>query len=84
MPLSFYSFQQFILSVVAFARGSSMNDLVYLGIVGICDPPRPRVREAITTLLNGGVKVKLVTGDAKETACAIGLVTKFPNEFLTT
>ncbi|KAK6617086.1 ATPase, P-type (transporting), HAD superfamily, subfamily IC [Polyplax serrata] len=60
------------LRVVALARGNSMQDLIFLGIVGICDPPRPRVREAITTLLNGGVKVKLVTGDAKETATAIG------------
>ena len=49
-----------------------MQDLIYLGIVGICDPPRPKVREAITTLLSAGVKVKLVTGDAKETATAVG------------
>lgn len=59
-------------SVVAMAKGSSMQDLVYLGIVGICDPPRPYVREAIQTLLQSGVKVKLVTGDAQETAIAIG------------
>ncbi|XP_065225998.1 calcium-transporting ATPase type 2C member 1 isoform X3 [Planococcus citri] len=59
------------LRVVAFAKGSSLQDLVYLGIVGICDPPRPFVREAIQTLLQSGVKVKLVTGDAQETAIAI-------------
>lgn len=54
------------------ARGSSLQDLVFMGVVGICDPPRPHVREAITSLINGGVKVKLVTGDAQETATAIG------------
>lgn len=54
------------------ARGTSLQDLVFMGVVGICDPPRPHVREAITTLINGGVKVKLVTGDAQETATAIG------------
>lgn len=54
------------------ARGTSIQDLVFVGIVGICDPPRPFVREAIQTLIQSGVKVKLVTGDAQETAVAIG------------
>ncbi|XP_069688081.1 calcium-transporting ATPase type 2C member 1 isoform X1 [Periplaneta americana] len=59
------------LRVVGMARGSSLQDLVYMGLVGICDPPRPFVRESIQTLLQSGVKVKLVTGDAQETATAI-------------
>ncbi|XP_075225467.1 secretory pathway calcium atpase isoform X2 [Lycorma delicatula] len=59
------------LRVVGMARGSSLQDLCYMGLVGICDPPRPHVRESIQTLLQSGVKVKLVTGDAQETACAI-------------
>lgn len=62
----------FVLSVIGLARGSSLQDLIFLGLVGICDPPRPHVREAINTLANSGVKVKMVTGDAKETAAAIG------------
>jgi Ca2+-transporting ATPase len=60
------------ISVVGMARGASLQDLVYVGLVGICDPPRPFVRESIQTLLQSGVKVKLVTGDAQETATAIG------------
>lgn len=59
------------LRVVGMASGSSLQDLVYMGLVGICDPPRPFVRDSIHTLLNCGVKVKLVTGDAQETATAI-------------
>uniref|UniRef100_A0A0A9XTD2 Calcium-transporting ATPase n=2 Tax=Lygus hesperus TaxID=30085 RepID=A0A0A9XTD2_LYGHE len=59
------------LRVVGVASGSSLQDLVFMGIVGICDPPRPHVRESIHTLLGMGVKVKLVTGDAQETAVAI-------------
>ena len=61
-----------LVTVVAFAKGKTLRNLVYCGIVGICDPPRPFVREAIQTLTQGGVKVKLVTGDAQETAIAIG------------
>ncbi|XP_050523855.1 calcium-transporting ATPase type 2C member 1 isoform X3 [Daktulosphaira vitifoliae] len=60
------------LRVIALARGHSLQDLVYLGLVGICDPPKPFVRESIEHLFNCGIKVKLVTGDAQETAVAIG------------
>lgn len=59
-------------AVIGLARGSSLQDLIYVGLVGICDPPRPHVRESISILINSGVKVKMVTGDAKETAVAIG------------
>lgn len=59
------------LRVVGMASGSSLQDLVYLGLVGLCDPPRPFVRDSIHTLLNCGIKVKLVTGDAQQTATAI-------------
>uniref|UniRef100_A0A1B6MH31 Calcium-transporting ATPase n=2 Tax=Graphocephala atropunctata TaxID=36148 RepID=A0A1B6MH31_9HEMI len=59
------------LRVVGMARGSSLQDLAFMGLVGICDPPRPFVRESIQTLLQSGVKVKMVTGDAQETATAV-------------
>lgn len=59
------------LRVLALAKGKSLQDLVYLGIVGITDPPRPLVRESIEILRQSGVSVKMVTGDAQETAVAI-------------
>lgn len=60
------------LRVVAMAKGATLQDLVFFGVVGICDPPRPYVRESITKLLQSGVQVKMVTGDAMDTAIAIG------------
>lgn len=54
------------------ARGSSLNDLIFVGMVGICDPPRPHVKEAIHMLQTSGVRVNMVTGDSQETALAIG------------
>lgn len=60
------------LRVLALAKGKSLNDLVYLGIVGITDPPRPLVRESIEILNRSGVRVKMVTGDSQETALAVG------------
>lgn len=59
------------LRVVALAKGYSLQELVFMGIVGICDPPRPFVRESITTLIQSGVQVKMVTGDSVDTATAI-------------
>lgn len=59
------------LRVLALAKGKSFQDLVYMGIVGITDPPRPLVRESIEMLQRSGVHVKMVTGDAQETAIAI-------------
>ncbi|XP_062584876.1 calcium-transporting ATPase type 2C member 1-like isoform X1 [Saccostrea cucullata] len=60
------------LRVIGLAYGPEMNNLVYVGMVGICDPPREGVKEAITTLMGGGVSVKMLTGDSEETAKAIG------------
>ena len=60
------------LRALALAKGRSLNDLVFLGIVGITDPPRPLVRESIEILNRSGVRVKMVTGDAQETAIAVG------------
>lgn len=59
------------LRVLALAKGKSLQELVYLGIVGITDPPRPLVRESIEILRQSGVSVKMVTGDSQETAVAI-------------
>ncbi|KAK0158524.1 hypothetical protein PV328_009517 [Microctonus aethiopoides] len=66
-----YEIGQQGLRVIGLARGNSLQDLVYVGLIGICDPPREGVRDAITMLTNSGVKVKMVTGDAKETAGAV-------------
>lgn len=54
------------------AYGPSMSNLVFVGMVGITDPPRQGVKEAITQLRAGAVSVKMLTGDSEETAKAIG------------
>ena len=58
--------------VIGMAKGSSLQDLIFVGMVGICDPPRPHVKEAVTMLQSSGVRVNMVTGDSQETALAIG------------
>ena len=48
------------------------SNLVFLGLIGIMDPPRPEVRAAIETCQRAGIKVKMITGDQQMTAAAIG------------
>lgn len=59
-------------TVLAFASGSEMGKLTFLGLVGIIDPPRSGVKEAVATLISSGVAIKMVTGDSQETAVSIG------------
>ena len=48
------------------------NELTFTGLVGLQDPPRPEVRNAIATCQHAGVRVIMITGDHPLTAKAIG------------
>ncbi len=52
--------------------GDLGQDMVFLGLVGIIDPPRPEAIEAIQSCYGAGIRVKMITGDHIGTACAIG------------
>ena len=43
-----------------------------LGVVGVVDPPRPEVFDALRQCEAAGIQVKMITGDHAETAAAIG------------
>uniref|UniRef100_A0A8C2XWJ8 Cation-transporting P-type ATPase C-terminal domain-containing protein n=1 Tax=Capra hircus TaxID=9925 RepID=A0A8C2XWJ8_CAPHI len=47
------------LRVLALASGPELGQLTFLGLVGIIDPPRTGVKEAVTTLIASGVRLGL-------------------------
>ncbi len=50
---------------------SAEKDLIFAGLVGMADPPKPGVREAVDKCRRAGVKVIMITGDHSATAMAI-------------
>ena len=48
------------------------QELVYLGLQGMLDPPRPEVAGAIRGCLDAGIAVVMITGDNATTARAVG------------
>jgi cation-transporting ATPase F len=51
--------------------GHLQSGLVFLGLAGMLDPPRPKAIAAVKACHAAGIRVKMITGDHPETALAI-------------
>ncbi|MBC7951836.1 MAG: HAD-IC family P-type ATPase [Rhodospirillaceae bacterium] len=57
--------------------------LVFTALVGLMDPPRPSARAAVTACAQAGIAVKMITGDHRITAAAIGRALGLDGEVVT-
>lgn len=65
-------FAEQALRVLAFAYSNGENDdLIFVGLVGMIDPPKPEVEESIREAIEIGVKPVMITGDHPTTAISI-------------
>jgi len=54
-----------------YAKDNFLSDMVFIGLFGIQDPPKPGVKEAVQDCQAAGVKVIMITGDHPDTGVAI-------------
>jgi Ca2+-transporting ATPase len=62
---------------------AAAHGLTLTALIGLLDPPRPGAREAVAACRTAGIAVKMITGDHRITAAAIGRLLGLDGEVVT-
>lgn len=54
----------------------------FTGMMAFYDPPKPDIQKTFRQILDAGIRLKMITGDHPETACAIAKQIGMPNHSL--
>lgn len=73
-----YAVEGFRVLALAWRTGEGDDDLTFLGLALLWDPPRPEVPEAIKQARDAGLRVVMVTGDHPATASAVAAEVGIP------
>ncbi|HLO75904.1 MAG TPA: HAD-IC family P-type ATPase [Magnetospirillum sp.] len=70
-------------SALADPLAAARRGLVLTALIGLLDPPRPSAQDAILACRHAGIAVKMITGDHRVTAAAIGRALGLDGEVVT-
>jgi Ca2+-transporting ATPase len=63
------------LRVLAFSIAPANGTIIFGGVIGMADPPRPNVLDSVHRMKDSGARVMMITGDSEITAVAIAKMT---------
>ncbi|MER3407160.1 MAG: hypothetical protein C4278_01930 [Patescibacteria group bacterium] len=64
---------------VAYNEGDREENLIFVGLIALYDPPKFGVKETIKELKEAGIDIRILTGDHKQTAVYIAKELGFEN-----
>jgi Ca2+-transporting ATPase len=80
LGIGYHLFDEIPPEVKAGNAAALEHDLLLVGMIGMIDPARPEVRDAVQTCKEAGINVKMITGDHPATAVAIARELGIANE----
>jgi len=74
-----YANNGFSVLAVAYNEGEKEENLIFVGLIALYDPPKKGVKETIAKLKSAGIDIRILTGDHKSTAVYIAKEIGFEN-----
>ncbi|GIW66599.1 MAG: hypothetical protein KatS3mg095_0497 [Candidatus Parcubacteria bacterium] len=74
-----YANQGFSILATAYNEGEKEENLIFVGLIALYDPPKKGIKETIQKLRSAGIDIRILTGDHKATAVCIAKEIGFEN-----